>query len=66
MLTKFADVALSRAEMKEVSGGTNYNCWCSGLSGSFGYQASTLQQHVKMVVLAAQQCSGGSVSCRPA
>lgn len=65
MIAKFGQHTLSKAEMKKVVGGTNFNCWCTGNSsgsGSFGISVNSFKQAVIMAALVSSNC-GGSGTC---
>lgn len=61
-LSNFGDFALTRTEMKNIVGATNYDCYCKNsdgslkLSGSFGAVANTFKDHLIMLKNAAQNC----------
>lgn len=64
-MSNFSGLALTRIEMKNVKGGTNYDCYCSG-GGAFGFTSSGDQQmaSAKARSLSSQVCgSGAAVSC---
>ena len=64
MLARFGQDALSKAEMKKVVGGTNFDCWCTGsMSGSFGISVNNLKGAVVMAALVSRNC-GGSATCK--
>lgn len=62
LMSNFSGLALTRIEMKNVKGGTNYDCYCG--SGGFGFTASSQSQAVaKAHSLSASICGNTQVTC---
>ena len=68
-LSNFSQFALTRSEMRAVSGGINMDCYCyqnGKFSGGFGFTAkNALQAGIKMFAVAVNVsgCNNSHIKC---